>query len=739
MLAALSAAAAVLSTGSATGWTPLDALLAASLGGATVVAGFHAPSALILVASVACAVAGFDSVALPLALAAAGLVLSGLVATSEPLVDAAAAGLVAQAALRLTRPGGTGQTAVVAAVVFLAILGPVVRDLAPRHRRMLLRAAVAGVGFGVLGGIAGGVAAASSVGPLRRGMSAATSAIEATQTTDDLGVTASALADAGRDFADARRWLEAWWALPARAVPVVAQHWRVLHAAALTGTQLTDAGQRALSAPALGDVHIVDGRVPLEQLAEIQPTVTEVAARATAALRRLDGARSTWLVTPLADELDDQLVRVRDIERSTGRAARAVALLPGLLGQDGLRRYFLAVQTPVEGRGGGGFLGNYGEITAEDGRLSLTRFGRHDDLTMAPGRQERTIAGPEDYLARYQRFAPAQNWVNVNLSPDFPTNAAVIADLYPQSGGAPVDGVIAVDPAGLAAILAVVGPVEVSSWPEPINPANALQILLFDQYGRYTSNDVVQRVDFLGEVAQVAWGRLTGGELPPVPQLMATFGPAVRDKHFFLWSSRPDAQRFFEDIGAAGEVAPPADDFVGLVTQNAGGNKIDYFLRRELDYRVELERGSRRLRATARVSLHNDAPATGLSPALIGNEVTPPLPTGTNKLYLSFYTPWDLVGATVDGAPVALEQADELGRRVYSTAVVIPPRSTATIEVALSGRRAHRGDYRLDVHRQPAVAPDEVRATVVVGAGTEHTREWRLESDAFLEAPVGRR
>jgi len=738
MLAALSAAAAVFSPGSATGWALLDALLLASLGGATVVAGFHAPSALILVASVACAVAGFDSVALPLALAAAGLVLSGLVATSEPLVDAAAAGLVAQAALRLTSPGGTGQTAAVAAVVFLVILGPVVRDLAPKHRRMLLRAAVAGVGFAVLGGIAGGVAAASSVGPLRRGMSAATSAIEATQTTDDLGVTASALADAGRDFADARRWLEAWWALPARAVPVVAQHWRVLHAAALTGTQLTDAGQRALSAPALSDVHIVDGRVPLEQLVDIHPTVTEVAERATAARRRLDGARSTWLVPPMADRLDDQLVRVRDIERSTGRADRALAVMPPLLGRDGPRRYFLAVQTPVEGRGGGGFLGNFGEITAEDGRLSLTRFGRHDDLTMAPGREERVIAGPEDYLARYQRFAPAQNWVNVNLSPDFPTNAAVIADLYPQSGGAPVDGVIAVDPAGLAAILALVGPVEVPAWPVPINAANALQILLFDQYERYASNDVAQRVDFLGEVAQVAWGRLTGGELPPVAQLMATLGPAVHDKHFFLWSSRPDEQRLFEDIGAAGKVAPPADDFVGLVTQNAGGNKIDYFLRRELDYRVEVDR-SGRLRATARVSLHNDAPATGLGPGLIGNEVIPPLPNGTNKLYLSFYTPWDLVGATIDGAPVALEQADELGRRVYSTAVVIPPRSTATIEVALSGRRAHSGDYRLDVHRHPAVAPDLVRATVVVGGGAEHTREWRLESDASLEIPVGRR
>jgi hypothetical protein len=336
--------------------------------------------------------------------------------------------------------------------------------------------------------------------------------------------------------------------------------------------------------------------------------------------------------------------------------------------------------------------------------------------------------------------------VNVNLSPDFPTDAGVMAELYPQSGGAPIDGVIAVDPAGLAALLHLVGPVQVDAWPEPITSANALKILLFDQYERYTTNDVVQRVDFLGQVAQVAWGRLTGGALPSVPELMATFGPAVRDKHFMLWASRPDEQRLFEDLGAAGKVAPPVDDFIGLVTQNAGGNKIDYFLRREVDYRAEVDPGSGEVRASVKITLHNDAPASGLGPSLIGNEVIPSLPNGTNRLYLSFYTPWELAGARLDGSPVELERADELGRRVYSTGVVIPPKSTATVELTLSGERPEGGPYRLDVYRQPVVAPDEVRTTLVVpsgwrtpSGGTEQTSSMRLESDAAVEVRLRRR
>jgi len=744
-LATVSAVGAVAAGGTPTGWLPVDVSLLGLLGVAVVLAGSRAPSVLILVAALACAAFGFDSVALPLALAAIGLALVSVLVDAEPLVDAAAAGLVLQAALRLSAPGGSGLTALVATVILVPLLAAGARTLERPDRRRLLRVALGCAAFAIVGAIGGGIAAASAVGPLRRGLSVATATINSTQDVD-LQTTSTGLTEARRDFSEARRSLEAWWAFPARAVPVVGQHWRVLRAAAVTGDELAGSGQRALNAPALSDIHITDGRVPLEQLAAIEPPVADLAGRATAARQRLDDARSAWLVPQLADNLDSQLGRMRDIEKSTALANRVLPMMPRLLGRDEPRRYFLAIQTPVEARAGGGFMGNFGEITAEDGRLSLTRIGRLADLAPVPGQPERTLEAPEDFLARYARFDPARTWANVNVSPDFPTDAAVIANLYPQSGGAPIDGVIAVDPAGLAALLALVGPVEVASWPHPITAANALQVLLFDQYQRFNVTSEEQRVDFLGEVAQVAWGRLTSGDLPSVPELLATLGPAVGTKHFFFSSTRPDEQRLFEDMGAAGKMAPLTGDFIGLVTQNAGGNKIDYFLRRKVEYRAQLDPGSGQLQASVKVALHNDAPATGLSASLIGNEVIPALPYGTNKLYLSFYTPWRLVDASLDGTPVVLERATELGRQVYSTAVVIPPKSAVTLELSLSGRLAETDDYRLDVYRQPMVSPDQVTTSLALRSGwettdgaTEHTGTLQLESDAVVEIPLRRR
>ena len=119
----------------------------------------------------------------------------------------------------------------------------------------------------------------------------------------------------------------------------------------------------------------------------------------------------------------------------------------------------------------------------------------------------------------------------------------------------------------------------------------------------------------------MTWQRFTSGALPPPQQLVGALAPAAREKHIMLWSNRPKEQQLFEDIGAAGAVAPVEGDFLGLVTQNASGNKIDYFLRRSVDYQVELDPGSGRLRATATVTLSNDAPASGLPLGVIGNQV----------------------------------------------------------------------------------------------------------------------
>ncbi|HVL28469.1 MAG TPA: hypothetical protein VM390_10005, partial [Acidimicrobiales bacterium] len=383
-VAVLSAAGAVAAGASPTGWAALDIVLAAALGAAAVAAGMAASTPLMLVAAVVAAVAGIGSLALPLALAAIGLLLASLLIEVEPLLDATAAALVVQAALRLTSPGGTGLTALVAAAIVVALFASAGRTMDGRQRRTTVRVLAATGGFLVAAALLGAAASFTAVEPLRRGLAVATT-VDAAGALDEPD-TRARLEGAGREFAKARRSLDSWWARPVAAVPVAAQHWRVLRAAAVTGDELVAAGRRALDAPALDDVRVAGGRVPLQQLAAAEPAVADVAARATAARRRLDAARSAWLLPALATELHDNLARVREIERTTQLVNRALPLVPALVGGEGPRRYFLALQTPVEARGGGveGPPAGRHQLVAGDGGgpqhppvLGRHRHGRH--------------------------------------------------------------------------------------------------------------------------------------------------------------------------------------------------------------------------------------------------------------------------------------------------------------------------------------------------------------------------
>ena len=60
-------------------------------------------------------------------------------------------------------------------------------------------------------------------------------------------------------------------------------------------------------------------------------------------------------------------------------------------------------------------------------------------------------------------------------------------------------------------------------------------------------------------------------------------------------------------------------------------------------------------------------------------------PAGTNRLYVSFYSPLALTGVTLDGEATGLAVGREEGWNVYSRLVDIPPGGTVTFELQLAG------------------------------------------------------
>ena len=131
------------------------------------------------------------------------------------------------------------------------------------------------------------------------------------------------------------------------------------------------------------------------------------------------------------------------------------------------------------------------------------------------------------------------------------------------------------------------------------------------------------------------------------------------------------------------------------------------------------------------ITLRNDAPSSGLPKAVIGDN-DQGLPTGTNVVYLSLYTPLGLRSARDATRPVALEYQHELGWSVYSQYIYIPAGGTATLELSLFGQVDAGRAYSLRVGAQPTVNRDKV---------TLHLRsssDWEIADAPVLNVDPGR-
>ena len=534
------------------------------------------------------------------------------------------------------------------------------------------------------------------------------------------------LARAKQEFAQARTDIAGPLASAGLAYPVLSTNLDAARTIVGTGLSLAQMGGQLTSARDALHLQVRDGTVTIASLAQAAPGLRAASVSVAGSAHDVSRLSHAYLLHPVARALDRLQAALVPVQHDLSVAAASATYLPPLLGADGPRRYFLAVQNPAESRGTGGLIGNWGILVADQGQVTLPRIGRLSQLNDG-GSPDRTLQAPATYLARYSGFDPAQDWQNVNMSPDFPTVGSVIANLFPQSGGVPVDGVVAVDPAALQALLTLTGPIRVAGWPVPIGADNVEAVTLHDSYLTYT--DETQRADFLGTVAQDAIGAFGRLDLTDLSRLTAVLAPIVSQQDVQIYSTQPAEEAYLEQVGLAGAVPPVQSSAVSITTQNVAANKIDYYLQRSLGYDVTLYPDASATGDPARaqvdvdltVGLQNTAPASGLPPSIIG-PYSAQFQAGEEATFLSIYSSLAFSSAALDGTPTSLSSGNELGRNVYSRFIDISSGKRATLRVALTGTSPllPRGWYELDIPHQPVVNPDQVVVDVRVADG------WRL-------------
>ena len=277
---------------------------------------------------------------------------------------------------------------------------------------------------------------------------------------------------------------------------------------------------------------------------------------------------------------------------------------------------------------------------------------------------------------------------DLTMTADFPQVAEDARDAYALTTGRTVDSVIALDPRALAALIGYSGPIHLPAYDVGLDKWYAAQFLLRDQY---VGDFGEQGIDAIDEAIVRTLDSLLSGTLPDPTTFARDLGPLAAERRLLMWSADPDVQELLGRVGLEGSI-PSLDGREGwaVTVSNEGGNKIDSFLSPALWYESSVDPANGRTSAVIRVELTNTAPASGLPPEVIGNNVG--LPDGTSRLSVSAYSSLVLAAATVDGAPLGVESGTEAGWNVYSGLVDIPAGEVVTLEFQLDGVVARPGD-----------------------------------------------
>lgn len=435
-----------------------------------------------------------------------------------------------------------------------------------------------------------------------------------------------------------------------------------------------------------------DGRVDVALLRSQESQLSELATNA----KRLNGEaaaitdpRYVSLLSDARTQLQNQISSVASVIENTALAAR---LAPSMMGVDGPRTYFMGFQTPAEARGTGGLLGGYGILRFDNGVPSVDTLAPNTGL-------EGAVAPVEfgfEYDQQYGFNQPFFDFRNSNMSPHFPYAAQIWKGMWLEQTGQNVDGVIALDPIALSYILGAVGPVTMPDG-EVISAENVVELTLSTAYKRFPT-DQEARKRYLQDIASAVVRKMTGPVGSP-RQLLDALGKAVGERRIAVWSADPEDQALLEETPLAHVLPEDSAPFAGVVINNLGGNKLDYYLKTHIEYAADKCDGDTRA-STVTVKLTNAVPneplpdyvasAPGLSP-----ELGLDLPKGTNVVSVRLFATQgsELSSAILNGERVPAIRYTERGHPVFEVQVIITPGQTADVMFQLSEPTAPGAPY----------------------------------------------
>ena len=385
-------------------------------------------------------------------------------------------------------------------------------------------------------------------------------------------------------------------------------------------------------------------------------------------------------------------------------AREVIDIIPQALGTKERKTYLVLFQNNMEIRPTGGFIGSFGLLTFERGRLLDFEI---QDVYFADGQLKGHVEPP----AKLREFLGTAGWYlrDSNWDPDFPASAERAAWFLDKEIGRTIDGVIGINLTVAQRILESVGEIELPDYPEKISAKNFFERAeYFSEAGFFPGSTGKQ--NFLGQVGRVLFEKIKNSDEKTSFLIARAFLASLEEKDMTIFLKDPlEASvlaKFNWDGGIKNVKCQISNvkcltDYLFLVEANVGVNKSNYFLKRSLEQTVKIGQDGK-VSERLIINYENQSPS----------EI---FPAGRYKNYLRIYVPKGstLGECKIDSEECKIDLTEEHQRTVFGFLVEVPVGEKQKVEISYNLPETFAGgEYVSLFQKQSGSARDNLSLSI---------------------------
>jgi len=268
--------------------------------------------------------------------------------------------------------------------------------------------------------------------------------------------------------------------------------------------------------------------------------------------------------------------------------SNTIDIWPSLFGFDRKKTYLILFQNNEELRPSGGFIGSYGLLTLDKGRVSDFSI---NDVYEADGNLKGHVEPP----FAIRRFLPSAHWFlrDSNFDVDFEKSASTSAFFLDLETSKKVDAVIGVDFSLLKQIVSATGPINIPDYKETVTADNIFSLAEAKSQNNFFPGST-QKKDFLSALYKSILSKVSEGKNISYASLIETAVNSIFEKHVLFAFNDKNIQDSFTVNDWSSSLWDnrqnfDVSDFLGLSEANLGVNKANYFIERSLTQDINIK------------------------------------------------------------------------------------------------------------------------------------------------------